>query len=336
MPVYSTLPHTCQGTKPSATPAPARLASHASRHRRALDRRCQPCAAQTQTAALPSDPTQALPPAEAFKLKVVEALFRIQPIFQLAANNARKKVFKRAESIGVDMNGQIEALKAIPWNDRLQQVTDPAVQPPSYYTQPFHAYPQGNLCWDAAQQVEAASQAVHANVFDHEGKKLDARGDARLRASYSEHMLQMIPETAGEMRRIVDLGCGTGLSALELLRVFPEAQVTGVDLSPHFLAVGQHLHGTVQSATRAILAEAFRLLRPNGILAMMEMDPSSPSWQRVFKNPIALAAFKSTEPWLLEYVSLDLPQALQQAGFSVQGTSRSTPRHKTVVAQKPA
>lgn len=71
-------------------------------------------------------------------------------------------------------------------------------------------------------------------------------------------------------------------------------------------------------------------------VCVQEMDPSSPSWQRVFKNPIALAAFKSTEPWLLDYVSLDLPAALQHAGFSVLGTSRSTPRHKTVVAQKPA
>lgn len=37
---------------------------------------------------------------------------------------------------------------------------------------------------------------------------------------------------------------------------------------------------------------------PGGALAIMEMDPSSPIWQRIFNNPFAYAAFKSTEPYL--------------------------------------
>jgi hypothetical protein len=37
---------------------------------------------------------------------------------------------------------------------------------------------------------------------------------------------------------IVDVGCATGLSSLELLRAFPQASVVGIDLSPHFLAGG--------------------------------------------------------------------------------------------------
>ncbi len=44
----------------------------------------------------------------------------------------------------------------------------------------------------------------------------------------------------GSIRTITDLGCATGLSSLELLRAFPGSAVTGLDLSPHFLAVGRY------------------------------------------------------------------------------------------------
>ena len=41
------------------------------------------------------------------------------------------------------------------------------------------------------------------------------------------------------VQSIVDLGCATGLSSRALLDAFPGAAVTGVDLSPYFLAVGR-------------------------------------------------------------------------------------------------
>ena len=36
--------------------------------------------------------------------------------------------------------------------------------------------------------------------------------------------------------RVVDLGCGSGLSTLELRRAYPQAEIVGVDLSPDMLA----------------------------------------------------------------------------------------------------
>jgi hypothetical protein len=67
------------------------------------------------------------------------------------------------------------------------------------------------------------------------------------------------------------------------------------------------------------------------------MDPASQGFQRIFANPMAFAAFKSTEPWLLEYVALaaELPAALEDAGFESVAQSSSTPRHFTLVARKP-
>ena len=41
--------------------------------------------------------------------------------------------------------------------------------------------------------------------------------------------------TPHQPRRILDLGCGSGLSTQELRRVFPQAEIVGVDLSPDML-----------------------------------------------------------------------------------------------------
>ena len=37
----------------------------------------------------------------------------------------------------------------------------------------------------------------------------------------------------------LDIGCSAGVSSRFLAAEFPDAQVTGVDLSPHFLAVAE-------------------------------------------------------------------------------------------------
>lgn len=68
---------------------------------------------------------------------------------------------------------------------------------------------------------------------------LSCRGDADLRSSYSTK-LKHLTQRAGlssDIRHAVDLGCSTGLSTLELHDTFPDAQLTAVDLSPHFIAV---------------------------------------------------------------------------------------------------
>ena len=67
---------------------------------------------------------------------------------------------------------------------------------------------------------------------------------------------------------------------------------------------------------------------------VQEMNPASEGFQRVFKNPFAYAAFKSTEPWLMEYMALDLPVSLRAAGFAQVLQAEATPRHLTVVARK--
>eukprot|EP00884_Botryococcus_braunii_P000693 jgi/Botrbrau1/10624/Bobra.154_1s0014.2 len=243
-----------------------------------------------------------------------------------------------------------------------------------YYVQPFHAYSEGNLGWAPALEVSAAARAVHATVMDPQGRALDPEGDALLRAGFTTQLRSLLGQAAcSKVREVVDLGCATGLSSQELLRAFPGARVRGLDLSPHFISVARVLqrqrqggaaealtfehglaentglpdasvdvvalclvfHELPQSAAKAILKEAFRILRPGGHLAINEMNPASAAIARFMKNPFAYAAFKSTEPWLVDYLTLDMDAAAQEAGFEMPLRAESTPRHVTILAKKP-
>jgi ubiquinone/menaquinone biosynthesis C-methylase UbiE len=210
----------------------------------------------------------------------------------------------------------------------------------------------------------------------------------------TRELMAQLGVDASAVKTVADLGCATGLSSLALLRAFPGAAVTGVDLSPHFLAVARYeqreraaaaaqaasgsgpnaaaaaaaaapaaepltfVHAAAEDtklpagsfdlvgmclvahelpgeATRAVLREAYRLLKPGGVMSIMEMNPQSPAFQRIFNNPIAFAAFKSTEPHLASYMALDLADAYVSAGFEAPLQAENTPRHRTVVGRKP-
>ena len=83
---------------------------------------------------------------------------------------ARSKIAMRGQQIGLDFDAEVAALKgAADWDAELARVRDPSLQLPSYYTQPFHAYPEGNLCWEAALQVTTndTSFAVSMHWYDY-------------------------------------------------------------------------------------------------------------------------------------------------------------------------
>jgi SAM-dependent methyltransferase len=331
--------------------------------------RARRAAAPRAAAAAPDAP----PPLLA---RAVAALFRLPPVLAAASAAARAKIVGRGAELGLDFAGEVAALRAAGgWPAAVAAAADPAVLTPEYYRRAFHAYPDGNLSLDAAMEVTVASRSVHATVFDEAGKALDPAGDARLRASYSACVLELLGALgARPVADVLDVGAATGLSSLELLRALPGGvAVTGIDLSPPFLAVGRHLqrqrrapgerlalvhaaaeatalpvesfdlvsiclvlHELPAAASRAVFAEAFRLLRPGGALAIMEMNPRAPAFQRLLANPVPMAIFASTEPYLQEYITLDVAAELEGAGFSAPRQLENSPCHRTVVAVKPA
>ena len=64
------------------------------------------------------------------------------------------------------------------------------------------------------------------------------------------------------------------------------------------------IHELPQSAIREVIHEAHRILRPGGVLAVMEMDPVAPGYVKLRANAALFSILRSTEPYLDEYFEL--------------------------------
>lgn len=142
-------------------------------------------------------------------------------------------MIKRADSIGVPWMATVEALKQRDWQADFAAVQNSTLVYPDYYQTSFHAYDEGNLGWEPALEVEVAAYAVHARIW----QEAAAEGDQRLRESYHACLQAQLPTAP---TAIADLGCGVGMSTFALQAAFPKATLTGVDLSPYFLAVAKY------------------------------------------------------------------------------------------------
>ncbi|MEN9518757.1 MAG: hypothetical protein RLZZ381_1345 [Cyanobacteriota bacterium] len=290
--------------------------------------------------------------------RLVQGILSIKPLADFAKSRARQMMIKRAESIGVPWRENVQQLSDRNWSEDFTQIQNPNLEYPDYYTTSFHAYPEGNLSWKAAWEVESAARSVHAKIWPEVG----VNGDTMLRQNYHQALQQHLTITP---KTILDLGCGVGMSSIALQEIYPQAQITGIDLSPYFLCVAQHrakqqqhsikwIHAAAEStglanqsfdlvsaslmfhelpttATEAIITEAHRLLRPGGYLSIMDMNPQSQIFQKM--PPYILTLLKSTEPYFDQYFTLDIKQIFIEAGFTIPNISITTPRHRIIIAQ---
>lgn len=165
----------------------------------------------------------------------------IKPLAAFAKNRARAMMIERAESIGVYWRDEVKQLNARngesdfsdQWSQDLATIQNSALVYPDYYVTSFHAYEEGNLGWQPAMEVEVAAKAVHARIWPEAG----AQGDEKLRQSYHDLLKAYLPDAPA---RVADLGCSVGMSTEVFQTTFPRAQLTGIDLSPYFLAVAQY------------------------------------------------------------------------------------------------
>jgi ubiquinone/menaquinone biosynthesis C-methylase UbiE len=299
--------------------------------------------------------------------RFVNLLIQTKPIYGLMKRQARQVLIKTAEKNGIPWRKNREGLEASGIQNSLAEFTNPAVTYPDYYQVPFHAYAEGNLCWQAAFEAESATYSMALRVWPQENLTWTEAQD-RLRSSFHQVLAQYGPEAVQD---VLDIGCSVGISTLALHRYYQQRQnhpvrTVGLDLSPYMLAVAKRrdtqgeiaewrhaqaeatgfpdasfdlvtlqfvVHELPRQATQAILQEAQRILRPGGVLAIVDNNPKSPVIQNL--PPALFTLMKSTEPWSDDYYTFDVEAALQQAGLDYQITVASDPRHRTIVGRKP-
>ena len=303
---------------------------------------------------------------ETWLSRFVNLLIQTKPIYAVMKRQARQVVIKTAEKNGVPWRQTYQELETSGVKEGLAELTNQHIVYPDYYQMPFHAYIEGNLCWLAAFEAEAATYAMGLRVWPKEGLTWRTAQD-RLRASFHHVLAEQGPQ---QVRDILDIGCSVGISTLALHRYYQGVQKTqirtvGLDLSPYMLTVAKMrdlkgeiaewihakgeetglpeatfdlvtlqfvIHELPSQATRDIFREALRLLRPDGILAIVDNNPKSPVIQNL--PPILFTLMKSTEPWSDQYYTFNVEEALEEIGFDHLVTVASDPRHRTIIGKK--
>ena len=154
---------------------------------------------------------------------LIEQLLAIGPLRQLLFWQARKLVIRTAESRG------------IPWRERCQSLqsqaepllaasTNPATAIPAYYRAPFHTYPQGNLCWQAACEAEQAATALAVRIW-HQQDLSPADAEQRMRQAIFD---LIEPSLNAPLRRVLDLGCSVGVGTQALKHWLDQRQAQPV------------------------------------------------------------------------------------------------------------
>eukprot|EP00775_Hariotina_reticulata_P012315 gene12315-12451_t len=328
------------------------------------------------TRAVATDKAQPDWTGESLLSGVVNWMINTKPIFavmKLGAKNAMKSTTQKA---GIDWDGHVRNMQQISELQQLacdfEQQPYHGLQYPSYYTVPFHSYDEGNLCWQAAYEVEPASYAMALRTFKTEqltGEQAMAKLRGGINSRIQEYLSQHgIPAPSA----LLDIGCSTGISSRWYQQAFQAADITGLDLSPFFLACAELeerrraaagetskrikfmrglaeatgfqpgsfdmvvfsfiAHECPQQALQDFVAEARRILKPGGVICFVDNNPRSKTIQNL--PPVLFTLMKSTEPWSDEYYSFDLEAAMRDNGFKDVVTTEADHRHRTVFGTK--
>jgi ubiquinone/menaquinone biosynthesis C-methylase UbiE len=240
-----------------------------------------------------------------------------------------EKFLKPVFRLWLDEKALRELSESRDWEQESQRFQDSALIYPAYYTQEnFHGIEGGYLTREAAITYDPITQYVLPP------------GENWVRQEILK-AIQVSP------RQILDLGCGTGSTTLLLKECYPNAQVTGIDLSPYMLAMANYkaeqkgleinwlhrraeatrlpdnsfdlvtvsllFHETPPYITQAIIKEAFRLLVAGGQLIILDGS------QNTLRDTLWLTEIFE-EPYIKAYAQENLATELELAGFSAVKT----------------
>ncbi|XP_011098030.1 uncharacterized protein LOC105176814 [Sesamum indicum] len=244
--------------------------------------------------------------------RLVGSLISFKPLYSVLKLGARQVLISTAEKGNIPWRDMTKEILESDVYSEKDAIEDPSIVYPDYYLNPFHAYDEGNLSWLAAAEAEAATMSIAKRAIPSASSVDEANQIVRgnwLQAIESHHQKYSGNST---IREILDIGCSVGVSTRFLADKFPSAKVTGLDLSPYFLAVAQYkdnkinqgtepirwihangentglpsksfdlvsiayvFHECPERAIKNMVKEAFRLLRPGGTFAVTDNSPKS-------------------------------------------------------------
>lgn len=280
--------------------------------------------------------------------------------------HARKWFITRATDKGIDWEGKskfyMAKINELEVKEEAMFASD--VKYPSYYTRPFHGYDEGNLNWLAACELEASTESMSSGYFADVDP---AAGAARMRQTFASNIEGFAQRhEARPLRQLLDMGCSIGISTEEhLKRIESVESAVGVDLSPHFLAIGKlnaerkelpvsYVHANVDELQMAEAADvvtiafvfhemppeaiantiraAYRTLRPGGVFAVLDLDP-----QKLTKTLTGFRrwGFEATEPHIFSYYNQDIAALLSQGGFEAVEEHVNDPYNSGWIGLKP-
>lgn len=188
-------------------------------------------------------------------------------------------------------------------------------------------YGEGDVAMGAVYEARLA-----LSTFGLFGPELDDIGQ-----SFARFLKQRHPDFSPQ--RLLDLGCTTGLNTTAWKAIFPQAEVHGIDVSApclrfaaarsrargrnvHFAQMNAEtlefpdasfdvvfssmfLHEVPRAGLSRIFAEAYRVLRPGGLMLHMELPPASRlsafdsfylDWDGHYNNEPFYRAFRAADP----------------------------------------
>lgn len=273
-------------------------------------------------------------------------------------NYARNWFVKRAET------------KGIPWTERVnyhtskkdlyyslyKSIENETINYPYYYTMPFHGYDQGNLNWDAAYEIESSTMSMTSNYWENTDYATSSKYTRNNFTTFINKYIGVKP------KKILDVGCSTGISTSALLEKFTGSEMHAVDLSPYFLSIAKNclpnvellhanaenmpyksntfdivclsyiLHEVPITNTLNIIKECHRILKPNGTIAIVDLDPEK--LNLYLQNPFRKWAFDSTEPHIQDFYNTNLSNILLGTNFDKITLNDLGPLNTIILASK--
>ncbi len=278
------------------------------------------------------DATADAPPQDRSAAGDVAETLSIYPWFAWMERGSQKMLWRAVENAVADAPPI-----ATPEAPGGSLTLNPDLEMPSWYTDwDIHVQPGG---------VWQSDMSAHTYELGAKLVMLGGNDDYTFHRAFVETCLA--PLQGREVTRLVDLGCGFGKSTWPMKRTFPDAEVIGIDLaapclrmahaksealglaidyrqgdaqatgleagSADLVASTMLLHEVPRPALEAIISEAARILKPGGILRMLDFQFTGDAFR---DHHIARHGARNNEPFMPGAMSADTVAMCEAAGLA--------------------